>query len=197
MSKKFLISIMALIAFNSQAARLDSREDSLLGGRIFVNETGSVEATFLSKGDAGYTNVLFLHDPSNSLGLLFNNQTTSVGTMVSLGTFDAGTELIFRMRVTDTGDDFFTGSRFSNPDKIAHALADRNAVNHITRVGFEDQLGGGDFNYNDLVFSLSNTLVVPVPEPAQWLLLALGLGVVLRAKSRQPVKTNMHIEPQA
>jgi hypothetical protein len=69
-------------------------------------------------------------------------------------------------------------------------LTNGNLASHITRVGFEDQFGGGDFNYNDLVFSLSNTLVAPVPEPAQWLLLALGLGVVLQAKNQRLFKAS-------
>ena len=49
---------------------------------------------------------------------------------------------------------FYSGDGSRNPDGIAHAVVDSRQ--NQAQVGFEDLFGGGDRDYNDLVFSFSN-----------------------------------------
>ncbi|MEE8125762.1 MAG: DUF4114 domain-containing protein, partial [Nitrospirales bacterium] len=125
---------------------------SILGGSIFVSNPGEVFATFQGS-DASYSSTLYLGGTA-----IFNNKTTSVGTTISLGTFTAGTELVFNINVHNTGHSFFTGNGLLNNDGVAHALVDNMFSETETWVGFEDLYGGGDRDYNDLQFSFTNVL---------------------------------------
>jgi len=151
------------------------------GDKIIVATDGEVVAKFLGH-TAAYTNDLYLDSPGNSLGIIFTNQTTPVGTEVSLGNFTAGTELIFRLHVRNTLDDFYTGPNFRNPDGHAHAdvVQSYGGYDDVTGVFFED-LYNGPFDYNDLGFSFTNTVV---PEPASMAVLGLGAAALLRRKRK-------------
>ena len=151
---------------------------------MVVHEDGVVRITFLGS-DAGYFNELYLEsdDPSTSDRLLFD-RTTRYGRTFVLGNFDAGTILTFRLHVRNTGDDFFTGDASTNPDGIAHARAttvyDPSLDLPVTTVGFEDLAGGGDRDFNDFMFRLTNVVdplpeAAPVPEPSSLYLLSGGL----------------------
>jgi hypothetical protein len=63
--------------------------------------------------------------------------------------------------VQQTGDLFYTGPGIRNVDGIAHAMIQEAAGQVI--VGVEDLFGGGDFDYDDLVFAFTN--VSPADEP--------------------------------
>jgi hypothetical protein len=160
----------------------------IFGGTLFATG-GDVTVTFLSQG-AGYINELYLDGPTgDSLGVLFSTLTTPAGSTFNLGGFLPGTELVFRLLVRDTGHAFFTGTGQRNPDGIAHAMVDAAAGRTDgALVGFEDVFGGGDGDYNDLVFSFSSVGVADidpaaVDEPAALLLFGAGLaafGLVAR-----------------
>ena len=123
-------------------------------GQALIATGGDVTVTFVSNG-AGYTSELYLDGPDgDALGSIFNNQTTPVSTSLNLGAFLAGTELIFRLEVKNTGQMFYSGDSSRNADGIAHAVVDSRQ--NQAQVGFEDLFGGGDRDYNDLVFSFSN-----------------------------------------
>ena len=99
---------------------------------------------------------------------------------ILLGDFIAGDELVFRIDVASPQQSFFTGSASGNPDGLAHALAittfDEAADTFFTTVGFEDLFGGGDLDFNDFVFQLSNVIdPLAVPLPPAVMLLAIGL----------------------
>lgn len=143
------------------------------GAPLIVASDGDVVATYLGHS-AGFSSDLYLDSPANALGIIFNNHASPVGSMVNLGPFTAGTELVLRIHVNDTGDDFFTGLASRNPDNVFHAVVDDAFGPNTTYVGFEDLLGGGDLDYDDLRFSFSNTRS-SVPEPATLLLLGSGL----------------------
>ncbi len=170
------IAIAALLAAASFSASADI---SILGGRLFVAETGHVTATFLGS-DAAYTNIL-IFDPLTINRTLFNGHGTSVNSTIDLGSFTKGTELQFQLHVNDTGDNFFTGAASRNVDGIVHAVATLNGSKQAI-VGFEDLRGGGDLDYNDLQFRVSNVSnasnVSAVPEPSTWGMLIGGLGLL-------------------
>lgn len=148
----------------------------VLGGNLSVQNDGDVIVTF-GGSDAGYTSTLYLGETA-----IFSNQ-AAAGSTVNLGNFAAGTELNFRLEVQNTGNVFFTGAGANNIDGIAHATVENIGTN-LTQVGFEDLLGGGDKDYNDLVFQFSNTETAAIvhqgklltnPEPATIILFGTGL----------------------
>jgi hypothetical protein len=168
-------------------------------GQSLIATGGDVVVTFVSNG-AGYTSELYLDGPAgDGLGSLFNNVTTPLSTSLNLGSFLAGTELVFRLEVRYTGNRFYSGDGSRNADGIAHTLV-TNTPDQI-RVGFEDLFGGGDFDYNDLVFAFSNVTggtgsrpsgATPTPqavdEPTALVLFGGGLAALVATMKRQSIK---------
>jgi uncharacterized protein (TIGR03382 family) len=179
-----LLSAIAVLA--AIAGNVPANAGQFFGLPVIVKADGNVTATFVDGAGAGLNNDVYLESPPNSLGIIFNNHSTTVGTMVDLGTFTAGTELLFRMHVNgDTPTDYFTGPASRNPDNFPHARLDDLAVDNQLLVGFEDLAGGGDQNYNDATFSLTNAVVGEVPEPGTAALAVIAVAVgALRARRR-------------
>ena len=169
-------------------------DTEILGGRFFVANDGDVTAIFLGS-DASYFNTLSLSTPSDIT--IFDRNYTGSG--ISLGSYDAGTELVFSLYVANTGKTFFTGNGSNNPDGLAHALAVTSLVgeDYLTRVGFEDLYGGGDKDYNDFRFSLTNVIdpIDPqaVPEPRLLLLLSCGLFILTLFTRRRKILNSANI----
>lgn len=166
--------------------------EPILGGRMLVKNDGLVTAEFLGS-DAGYFNSLYLLIPDAVDRFVFDKRTPLDQGTIPLGEFSAGTELIFRLDVRNTGLSFFTGEANRNIDGIAHALATTiidDAGTYITTVGFEDLRGGGDLDFNDFEFRLTNVidpvLVAAPPVPALLALGLLGLGYQRRWNSGSP-----------
>ncbi len=156
-------------------------------GFLVIAGGGEVVATYQGNS-AAYSNDLYLE---NTGAFLFNNHSSPVGSTVSLGTFAAGTELIFRLHVNNTGEDYFTGPASRNPDSQAHARVQTAWAPDEALVSFED-LFNGPFDYNDLSFSFTNVVgtVTPpggsVPEPSTAALAVLAaLGLVSGARRRR------------
>lgn len=153
------------------------------GGTITIRFEGS---------DAGYdSNLQLWVDGVAITPLLFPNHTTAVGTTFEIpDTFAAGTLLDIQLHVANTGDVWHTGSGSNNADSIAHANVIYNYQGETGRtfVGFEDLYGGGDQDYNDHMFSFTNTAAV-VPEPESYALLLAGLGLVAGIARRKSTKT--------
>lgn len=151
--------------------------------------TGAPVTARFAGSDAAFDSELHLASPVEQ-GPLFHNRTTVPGHLASLGPFPSGTELIFRLHVITTNEDFFTGPGARNPDGVPHARAtiwtslDPQGV----LVGFEDLFGGGDNDFNDFEFVLTGVRLeeaAPVPEPAT-LLLALAGAVAVGRYAKKP-----------
>src|SRR5262245_14607642 len=84
-------------------------------GDAVVATGGEVIATF-SGAEAAHSDNLRLSSPANGLGVIFNNQTDSVGTSKSLGIFSDGTELIFQLDDLTSGKTWFSGLNTRNSD---------------------------------------------------------------------------------
>jgi hypothetical protein len=164
LSLSVLITGLGLTSLRAQAQTVE-------GGSLFVTTSGNVSATYLGNS-AAYDDRLYLSSPSNSLGEVFFNHGDPVGTTKDLGFFSAGTELVFRLHVDNTGNDFYSGDGTRNPDSHAHARVTYDYTPTATLVEFEDLLGG-PYNYNDLSFSFSNLQqTASTPEPGTYALLA-------------------------
>ena len=154
-----------------------SQATPILGGTIFVQHTGAVIATFVDS-DAAFDNLLLLASPANGDGVIFEGHVTPTGTVVNLGVFSAGTELILALN-NQVGGMFFSGPANRNPDDIAHAIVNYDYAPGQIFIGFEDMFGGGDFDYNDLQFTLSNAGRSSVPDGGATTAMLLGGTVVV------------------
>lgn len=145
------------------------------GDSLYAAADGHVFAEYLGHW-AAFRNTLSLKD----FGPIFVNKTTPEGTVVDLGFFRAGTPLVFDIYVEDTDHFYFTGPARSNSDGVAHADVTFGR-NRGATIGFEDLHNGGDLDYDDLLFNLSNVAPVgvsPIPEPGTYALMFAGLGLV-------------------
>lgn len=180
---KIITALFLTTLASSAIATEGYSEVPLADNKLYVATAGEVILTFIDK-DAAFSNDLFLVGQDNRI---LNNQTAVPNTPFSLGTFAANTLLTFKMTVTNTGFSFFTGDASSNPDSFKHAVYATSAGRPLV-VGFEDLFGGGDRDYNDLVFSLTNVYAAtgptPVPEPETFAMLAAGLLFIRLAKKR-------------
>jgi hypothetical protein len=125
--------------------------ETLIGGNILADdESEDVIVTCVAKG-GGYNHDLYL-DNTNT----FICNSADIGTQVNLGTFPAGTELIFRLDVSSSGYSYYTGAAERNPDSEIHVRID-TLESGAHRFGFEDLYGGGDRDYDDCVFEVSGS----------------------------------------
>lgn len=182
------ILVCGLIAFSDVAvANVNSPHafKAPSADKLYVASAGEVIVTFLSKS-AAYSNDLYL---KGSTSKILNNQTASQGQQYSLGSFQAGAELAFNIFVNDTGDTFYSGLVSNNADKLMHSTLELNPNNTVT-MGFEDIMFGGDKDYDDMVFKISNVkvdgaAVAAVPEAQSYSMLLAGLCLLSLVKRRK------------
>jgi Domain of unknown function (DUF4114)/PEP-CTERM motif len=148
---------------------------------------------YFASNTGSYTNLLGLKINGVDTGILgLNNQATAPGTSLNFGPASTGDILTFYIKVLNTGD-FFYSNPALNADGVNHVWSTPYAGGDFgipagQFITFEDLLGGGDLNYNDLGFVFSNVAINPdngVPEPASWAMMILGLGAVGAAMRRQ------------
>ena len=137
---------------NSRAFAQASTCEGGIGGHIF-SAGGPVEVELLPCV-AGFTSELSLVSPGPAH---FIGTNRDIGTIVQLGSFPAGVDLIFSIYVRETQRTFYSGSGSSNPDGLGHG--DVTCLSKgKSRIGFEDQFGGGDRNYADLICEVRQPL---------------------------------------
>lgn len=107
------------------------------------------------------------------------------GDFVDLGTFAAGTTLDFFVIADGAsgGRNSYAAPATRNPDQLNHVVAFVLPDSPFLIVGFEDLFGGGDKDYNDVVFaidigSVNLQKLISTPEPGTWAILFGCLGLV-------------------
>jgi hypothetical protein len=159
---KNFVFVAALVASAGLANAAIGDSAYAIGGDVIVT---------IGPSDAGYTSDLYLVSPGATQYIGSNRD---LGTMVNLGSFSTGVELIFKIHVRNTGDDFYTGSGALNADNIPHADV-QSLSPTLTQIQFEDIFGGGDHDYNDMTFNFSG--VVPAPASLGFFgVAAIGMG---------------------
>jgi hypothetical protein len=154
--KRFLVLAAVLTAI--AAAQLQhSRPAAALtmtsgpGGQLY--SSGEVVTVRIDAASAGYTSELWLYSPGTPQKIGTNREW---GKTVQLGTFPAGTELVFGIYVQNTGHTFKMGPGSRNPDGLIHAKV-TSSGGGVASVGFEDLYGGGDQDFNDaMMFTVYN-----------------------------------------
>ncbi len=116
-----------------------------IGGRL-VSNGGELEVELLA-ADAGFTIELYLMSPGPRRFIATNRD---AGTIVKVGSIPAGVDLILGVFVRETQKTYMMGSGSVNPDGLPHAEVTCFGGGR-SNVGFEDQMGGGDRDYNDLL----------------------------------------------
>jgi hypothetical protein len=143
---------------------------------------GDVTVTFLGPTGASYDEHLFVSSPPSAYGNFMDNHSTANGTTYDLGTFAAGTEIVFGLYVDSTLNTFYDGPASRNFDGVVHAYMVNNyeGLANTTYVGFEDLLGSiADYNYVDEVYAFTGASAAPAPDASSTIpLLGMGLAAL-------------------
>ena len=114
------------------------------------------------------------------------------GDFVDLGELQANTQLDFFLIANGARGGTMTYSTDSsvNPDGIDHVVAYAMPDSPYLLVGFEDLYGGGDRDFNDLLFAVdigttNVAALTAVPEPTTLLTLASFLAIVFALQRRK------------
>lgn len=153
--------------------------------------SGKIEAYFAGE-TAGHTSVLGLKvNGVEQGGYGLNNHSSAIGARHDFGNVQAGDTLTFVLKVLTTNIKFFSDSS-QNPDGLNHvhsaAYGGGGLLPEGIYVGFEDLMGGGDKDYDDLQFVFTNVAAVAtgtVPEPQTWVMMLSGFGLIGIARRRQ------------
>ena len=190
---------------------------SLDPSKLVLAEDASVRVYFLSEG-AGYRNslgisttgdgpygkdaALIFPDASSSEGFGGSNmlvrtskEPLAAGDFVDLGTYQAGTSLDFFLIADGAsgGTRFYSTALRLNRDRIVHAVSLAEDGSAYLVIGFEDMYGGGDLDYNDLLFAVhigkvnvTSLVGLNAPEPTLALGSLLTLGMLAGFTRRRP-----------
>jgi hypothetical protein len=192
-----LLSLFALPALVGAQIPWDGVSNSPNGGNPIqpppwgvIALGGDVQATIMPvefNGNPGYNNFMYESTRFGGNVMSIGYEKTNLGTTVDLGSFSAGTEIIFAM-LNPIGQTFYTGSAYLANTIDGDIHADVYNQGGGSRVDFEDVPfnQGSDGNYGDASLFVSNTMAMAVPEPAPLAVLGLGaLGILVRRRRRQ------------
>lgn len=115
------------------------------------------------------------------------------GDFVDLGYFDKGVRLDFWLIANGAsgGRTAYSTDPARNPDRINHVVSFALPDSPYLIIGFEDLLGGGDMDFNDVLFAVDigkrNVRgLVGAPEPAIWAVLLGFLWIARHYLRRDP-----------
>jgi hypothetical protein len=167
--------------------------EGILGGNFYiVDPSAPVEFTFITS-HAGHTLELWVASGSYTTDVdayswekIFTKEGNSVkATNYSIDPrfntyFATESEIIFRIYDVTTDKYYYSGAAGNNFDNVAHAVSFYGYYNGKTLVGFEDLENGGDMDFDDIVFLVSNVAppITTVPEPGTHVMLLAGLGIL-------------------
>ena len=192
---------------------VNDRAHLLDPSKLKLATDSNVRAYFIGEG-AGYENSLGFNTAgggvtSGNPELIFPNASTGgrrtastpllAGDFVDLGTILGGQKLDFFLIANGAtrkpGEVYSTDSSV-NPDGINHVVSFATIYDSYLVIGFEDLLGGGDRDFNDLLFaidigSLNVAALTGTPEPATYMTMGLflvgGVWVARRRKAQKAV----------
>lgn len=199
------------------SALADVSSVALDPAKLKLATQANVRVYFLGEG-AGYHNTLGFNNtgigafegspslifPDASSRVSWYNSTASVaqrtsreplaaGDFVDLGRMDAGQTLDFFLIANGANyaaaNQVWTGYESYNSDGLQHMASFAVAGSPYLLLSFEDIRGGGDRDYNDLVFAVdigaANVKALANPEPPILLTFALLAGVAFWVRARQ------------
>ncbi|MCP5522491.1 MAG: DUF4114 domain-containing protein [Verrucomicrobiales bacterium] len=200
----------------SESQSVDASAMLLDPTRLELQTASDVRVYFIGEG-AGYHNTLgFTTDGSGSVtsdtaALIFPDASSSVSTydpastplrttsapllpgdFVDLGTLDAGTLLDFFLIANGAsgGSNVYSTETSLNPDGINHVVAFSYAIpdSPYLIIGFEDLYGGGDKDYNDLLFAVdigaANIKALTANSEPAFLFILGGFGAFVWSRRR-------------
>ena len=134
-----------------------------------------VTVTYLGT-DAAYHNAFgwVEGNPPGTLHYLGTGHTTSPGTSWDIGLREANVNNILYITPAETRRTYYSDPAGSNPDRIEHVEVTKiDRYGYIVGVGFEDLLGGGDKDFNDVYLEISCTPVTSPPAVPEFPSMAL------------------------
>jgi hypothetical protein len=194
----------------SETKKINDASFLLDPSKLVLKNDSDVRVYFVGEG-AGYHNTLGMNDAGPSIKggnpqLLFPDASSQVssyqgqsgavkrtssepllpGDFVDVGAKASGTKLDFFL-ISDGangGRSVFSTTKSANPDGINHVVSFATAYSSYLLISFEDMYGGGDRDFNDVVFAVdigkaNLAALTATPEPGTWLTLGsfLGAGV--------------------
>lgn len=191
------IAIAALLALGALVPGQSTAAQALPGTSLYA--TGDDIWVRFVTYDAQYRNDLYFfayvgQSPSDAQYLFTNHTAVPGSEQQVLGSYTLGQEIVFGIYVYDQGwgkyFTYYSGSPANNPDGVGHvSLFKISDGKYALRVGFEDLYGGGDNDFNDLIFEVSGVTHMVTPEPITMALLGSGLvglgGAGLARRRRQ------------
>jgi len=195
----------------SEGRRINDNAHLLDPNKLKLATDSNVRAYFIGEG-AGYENSLGFNTAgggvkSGNPELIFPNASTGgsrtastplqPGDFVDLGTILGGQKLDFFLianGATRKPGEVYSTDVSVNPDGINHVVSFATIYDSYLVIGFEDLFGGGDRDFNDLLFAidigaLNVAALTGTPEPATYMTMGLFLvGGVWVARRRKAQK---------
>jgi hypothetical protein len=144
----FLCGAIAFVAPpNVQADIMECHQGP--GGQLFA-AGGQVEVEILQSYSDSTSDIFLFKEGQAPLPIGSDDQTTR---LVHLGALPAGSEILFGIKVRETGNTFKMGAASRNSDGVVHARVEC-ITEAIVKIYFEDQSGGGDHDFNDVIIQV-------------------------------------------
>lgn len=152
---------------------------------FFINEGAGYRNQLFYSVDGGTSKNMIFDDISSPLSILPEDGPMKLGQGTSLGSFTGNTFIDFFVKSNGArgGQHFLGFDPDQNPNKskgLSHVIG--YTFDDYLLLGFEDIIGGGDLDFNDVVFVVKGVKTT-IPEPSLMIgLIATGAMVVLRKR---------------